>query len=94
MKLPFISRKHYDNLYNNYCVLSDARKETADEFEKFQKGVLNLLPKRIENTTLIGNLKLCIDDYNAKIITQKEEIKKLKTLLTRNKISYDKVVKK
>lgn len=94
MKLPFVRRKYYDNLYNNYCVVSDARRDVAESFENFQKEILELLPKNNEVVPITAKLKLCLDDFNAKIIEQRKEIKKLKTLLTRNGISYKKVVKK
>lgn len=83
MKLPFVSRKQYELLESNYRVVSAARKDLNNEFVKVQKNL-----KELENTN--RELGIALNKNEVDILEYKKELKRLKTLLTKNKIEYKK----
>lgn len=83
MKLPFVSRKKYELVESNYKLASAARKDLNKEFVRVQN---ELITYQTTNRELGNTLEKTEDD----IIELKKEVKRLKTLLTKNNIEYKK----
>ena len=90
IKLPFVSRKKYENAKRNLKQMAEARQQLENAFVENQKKYLVACEnfKALQDTNReIGNrmefMACQIDDL-------KKENKKLKTLLTKNGIKYKK----
>lgn len=90
MKLPFVSRKKYEIARNNLKVESEARQKIRKEYIDFQLKSSN---RDLAYQQMEDNCKqLCdrLDFMGEELTDAKKEIKRLKTLLTRNGIEYKK----
>lgn len=83
MKLPFVSRKKYELLKNNYEIASAARRDLNLSYVRVQNE------KRTEEE-INRELGINLDKASEDIVELKKEIKRLRTLLTKNKIEYKK----
>lgn len=83
MKLPFVSRKKYEVLENNFKLTSAARRDLNNEFVRVQRDLVEL-------QTTNRNLGIELDKCEVDIVEYKKEIKRLKFLLSKNKINYKK----
>lgn len=103
MKLPIVNRTKYERLEELFDIqvknneeLNKARTRVNDDYRNYQLNTLSLIPEkeRKYNLPIIDNLKLLINNRDNEIKEQKKEISRLKSLLTRNGISYKKAEKK
>ena len=88
IKLPFVSRKKYEIARNNLKVESEARQKLRKEYIDFQLKSQN---RDISYSQLEDNCReLCnrLEYMEEKEKDYKKEIKKLKTLCTKNGIIY------
>ncbi len=76
MKLPFVSRKKYENAINNYKTIEEAREQLNKTLMKCTK----------ENTTLYK----MIDEHAKTIEELKKDNRILKATLTRHGVNYRK----
>lgn len=83
MKLPFVSRKKYELLESNYKVTSNARRDLNRDFVRVQEEL-----KKQEGIN--RELGISLEKESDDIVELKKELKRLRTLLTKNKIEYKK----
>lgn len=76
MKLPFVSRKKYEIARNNYKVAMEGQSELKKKYIQAQEDFSKLCIKVEADSYMISDLK--------------KEIKRLKTLLSKNGIEYKK----
>lgn len=94
MKLPFVSRKKYEIARNNLKKMQEARTQLEKDYIKYQKEQKEINEKRnLAYSQMEDNCKqLCdrLEFMEEEMKDLKNEIKRLKTLCTKNGIIYDK----
>ena len=92
MKLPFVSRRKYENARNNLSMMTQARSQIEKAYKEYQAETRE---KDIKRNTAYSQMEdnckqLCnrLEYYECKLDSAKKEIKRLKTLCTRNGVKY------
>lgn len=92
--MKIISNKKWEEMEQKLVDLQLDLSKALDDEQTYLKQI-NYLQKELENEKTASNaFSNVIEEYFVKIESQKDTIKKLKTLLTKNKIDYSKLVKK
>ena len=92
--IKIISGKKYEKMEQMLVDLQLDLNKALDDEQTYLKQI-NYLQKELENEKTASNaFSKVIEEYFVKIESQKETIKKLKTLLTKNKIDYKSVLDK
>ena len=92
--LPFVSRKKYNIVRENYKITQKMFSDIQQRYKNFQievkdredKMKLSYSQMEDSNKTLCNNLEY----YEVQVKDLKKEIARLKSLLTKNKVSYKK----
>lgn len=92
--IKIISGKRYEKMEQMLVDLQLDLNKSLDDEQTYLKQI-NYLQKELENEKTASNaFSKVIEEYFVKIESQKDTIKKLKTLLTKNKIDYKSVLDK
>lgn len=93
-KLPFVSKKEYNRVKKNYEVEAEARRKIRKAFIDYQMETIDKDNRRNEAySQMEDNCKqLCnrLEFMECEMGDLKKEIKRLKTLCTKNGIEYKK----
>ena len=92
--MKIISGKKYEKMEQMLVDLQLDLNKALDDEQTYLKQI-NYLQKELENEKTASNaFSKVIEEYFVKIESQKDIIKKLKTLLTKNKIDYKSLLDK
>lgn len=92
--MKIISNKKWEEINQEIVNLKLDLNEAKDDENKYLKQI-NYLQKELENEkTASDAFSKVIEEYFVKIESQKDTIRKLKTLLTKNKIDYKSLLDK
>ena len=92
--IKIISGKKYEEMEQKLVDLQLDLSKALDDEQTYLKQI-NYLQKELENEKTASNaFSNVIEEYFVKIESQKDIIKKLKTLLTKNKIDYKSLLDK
>lgn len=92
--MKIISRKKYEEINQQMVNLQMDLNQALDDEQKYLKQI-KYLQKELENEkTASDAFSKVIEEYFVKIESQKDTIRKLKTLLTKNKIDYKTMLEK
>lgn len=92
--MKIISGKKYEEMEQKLVDLQLDLSKALDDEQTYLKQI-NYLQKELENEKTASNaFSKVIEEYFVKIESQKDTIKKLKTLLTKNKIDYKSLLDK
>lgn len=92
--IKIISGKKYEKMEQMLVDLQMDLNKALDDEQTYLKQI-NYLQKELENEKTASNaFSKVIEEYFVKIENQKDTIKKLKTLLTKNKIDYKSILEK
>lgn len=82
IEFPFVSRKKYNNMKNNYRVASESARQLREAFKKFQTGTIETIK---EHEAMIKDYADQNVVLQLEINNLKKEKKSLKTKLTNAK---------
>ena len=92
--MKIISNKKWEKMEQMLVDLQLDLNKALDDEQTYLKQI-NYLQKELENEKTASNaFSKVIEEYFVKIESQKDIIKKLKTLLTKNKIDYKSLLDK
>lgn len=92
--MKIISRKKMEEMEQKIVDLQLDLNQSLDDEQKYLKQI-KYLQKELENEKTASNaFSKVIEEYFVKIENQKDTIRKLKTLLTKNKIDYKTILEK
>ena len=92
--MKIISNKKWEKMEQMLVDLQLDLNKALDDEQTYLKQI-NYLQKELENEKTASNaFSKVIEEYFVKIESQKDTIKKLKTLLTKNKIDYKSLLDK
>lgn len=92
--MKIISNKKWEEMEQKLVDLQLDLSKALDDEQTYLKQI-NYLQKELENEKTASNaFSNVIEEYFVKIESQKDTIRKLKTLLTKNKIDYKTMLEK